>query len=216
MRCYQIGNFKNRGQTYRRKGDPRRVLTHDFPSLGEGAAILYGTYDLDRNEGFVKVGTSHATAEFAVERVRRWWKFLGRYQYPNATLLLLCADSGGSNGNRNRAWKYNLQSLANHCGLTITVCHYPPGTSKWNKIEHRMFSFISMNWRGRPLVSYEAVLNLIGSTKTKTGLRIRTKLDPAEYETGVEITDQQMEEINLRLHKCHPQWNYTIIPVNGK
>ena len=160
------------------------MLTHDFPSLGEGAAILYGTYDLDRNEGFVKVGTSHATAEFAVERVRRWWKFLGRYQYPNATLLLLCADSGGSNGNRNRAWKYNLQSLANHCGLTITVCHYPPGTSKWNKIEHRMFSFISMNWRGRPLVSYEAVLNLIGSTKPKQAFAFVLNSIPLSMKPG--------------------------------
>lgn len=208
----QVGNFKNKGQTYRRKGNPQKVLVHDFPSLGEGAAILYGTYDIDRNEGFVNVGISHDTAEFAVESVRQWWKFFGRRQYLDAKLLLLCADSGGSNGSRNRAWKYNLQQLSNQFGLTITVCHYPPGTSKWNKIEHRMFSMISMNWKGRPLVSYEAILNLIGSTKTKTGLRIRAQLDPSEYETGVEISDEQMGEINLKPHKLHPKWNYTIAP----
>lgn len=212
----QVGNFKNKGQSYRRKGNPQKVLTHDFPSLGEGAAILYGTYDIDRNQGFVNVGTSHDTAEFAVESVRRWWRFFGRRQYADAKLLLLCADSGGSNGSRNRAWKYNLQQLANQFGLTITVCHYPPGTSKWNKIEHRMFSIISMNWKGRPLVSYEAILNLIGSTKTKTGLRIRAQLDPSEYETGVKISDEQMGEINLKPHKLHPKWNYTIVPWKHK
>jgi len=155
---------------------------------------------------------SHDTAEFAVETLRRWWRSFGRRHYPKATSLLLCADGGGSNGSRNRAWKYHLQKLADELGLSITVCHYPPGTSKWNKIEHRMFSFISMNWKGQPLVSYEAVVGLIGSTRTKTGLRVKARLDPRVYATGVQITDQQMECVNLQSHKTHPKWNYTIAP----
>jgi hypothetical protein len=208
----RIGPFKNSGRAYRPKGQPRRVNVYDYPSLAVGTAIPYGAYDIERNEGFVNVGMSHDTAEFAVETLRRWWRSFGRRHYPKATSLLLCADGGGSNGSRNRAWKYHLQKLADELGLSITVCHYPPGTSKWNKIEHRMFSFISMNWKGQPLVSYEAVVGLIGSTRTKTGLRVKARLDPRVYATGVLITDEQMECVNLQSHKTHPKWNYTIAP----
>jgi len=213
----KVGNFKNPGRNWRSKGNPQEVDVHDF---GKEKAIPYGTYDLERNEGFVNVGISHDTAEFAVESIRRWWKAVGRRHYAKAKALLICADCGGSNGNRTRAWKFHLQSFADEFGLRVTVCHYPPGTSKWNKIEHRMFSFISMNWRGQPLVSYEAVVNLIGGTRTRTGLRITAKLDPREYETGEEITDEQMEQLNIEVHKTHPKWNYTIsnrrLSVNAK
>jgi hypothetical protein len=208
----RVGAFKNSGKTWRPRGEPVEVNIYDYPSLGLGTAIPYGAYDLQRNEGFVNVGVSHDTAEFAVESVRRWWKFFGRRHYPQATALLLCADGGGSNGSRNRAWKFHLQQLADELGLDVTVCHYPPGTSKWNKIEHRMFSFISLNWKGQPLVSYETVVNLIGSTRTQTGLRVKATLDSREYEVGVKITDQDMDRLNLRLHRTHPQWNYTIAP----
>ena len=167
----RVGNFKNAGRTWRPKGQPIEVNVYDFPHLGVGPAIPYGAYDQQRNEGFVNVGISHDTAEFAVESVRRWWRWIGRRRYPQAQRLLLCADGGGSNGSRNRAWKYHLQQLANQSRLAVTVCHYPPGTSKWNKIEHRMFSFISLNWQGKPLVSYETVINLIGATRTATGLQ---------------------------------------------
>ena len=206
----RVGNFKNSGKRWRPKGQPDQVNVYDYPTLAVGTAIPYGAYDVDRNEGFVNVGMTHDTAEFAVESVRRWWRTVGRRHYPKAKSLLLCADGGGSNSSRSRAWKYHLQRLADELGLAITVCHYPPGTSKWNKIEHRMFSFISMNWKGQPLVSYQAVVNLIGTTRTKTGLRVKARLDRKAYETGVQITDQQMECINLQSHKMHPQWNYTI------
>jgi len=208
----RVGNFKNSGTKWHPKGRPDQVNVYDYPTLAVGTAIPYGAYDIDRNEGFVNVGMTHDTAEFAVESVRRWWRTFGRRHYPKAMSLLLCADGGGSNGSRNRAWKYHLQRLADELGLAITVCHYPPGTSKWNKIEHRMFSFISMNWKGRPLVSYQAVVKLIGSTPTKTGLRIKARLDPKVYETGVRITDEEMDCINLQSHKTHPKWNYTISP----
>jgi hypothetical protein len=192
----RVGAFKNSGKTWRPRDEPVEVNIYDYPSLGLGTAIPYGAYDLQRNEGFVNVGVSHDTAEFAVESVRRWWKFFGRRHYPQATALLLCADGGGSNGSRNRAWKFHLQQLADELGLDVTVCHYPPGTSKWNKIEHRMFSFISLNWKGQPLVSYETVVNLIGSTRTQTGLRVKATLDSREYEVGVKITDQDMDQLN--------------------
>jgi hypothetical protein len=208
----RVGNFKNAGKTWRPKGQPVEVNVYDFPHLGVGPAIPYGAYDQQRNEGFVNVGISHDTAEFAVESVRRWWRWIGRRSYPKATRLLLCADGGGSNGSRNRAWKYHLQQFANQSVLAITVCHYPPGTSKWNKIEHRMFSFISLNWQGKPLVSYETVINLIGATRTTTGLRVKAKLDTRFYEAGVKITDEEMEQINLRAHRTNPEWNYTISP----
>jgi len=208
----RVGNFKNSGQTWRPQGEPLEVNTYDYPHLGEGPAIPYGAYDVHRNEGFVNVGISHGTAEFAVESLRRGWKLFGRRHYPQARRLLLCADGGGSNGSRNRAWKYYLQQLADQLGLEVTVGHYPPGTSKWNKIEHRLFSFISLNWKGQPLVSYETVVNLIGATRTKTGLRVRAELDAKTYEAGIKISDAQMERINLRPHSTHPLWNYTISP----
>jgi len=206
----RVGNFRNGGKTWRPKSQPMEVNVYDFPHLGIGPAIPYGAYDQQRNEGFVNVGTSHDTAEFAVESVRRWWRWIGRRGYPQAARLLLCADGGGSNGSRNRAWKYHLQQFADQSGLSITVCHYPPGTSKWNKVEHRMFSFISLNWQGKPLVSYETVINLIGATRTATGLRVKAKLDTRFYEAGVKITDAEMEQINLRTHRTNPEWNYTI------
>jgi hypothetical protein len=209
----RVGNFKNAGRTWRPKGQPTEVNVYDFPHLGVGPAIPYGAYDQQRNEGFVNVGISHDTAEFAVESVRRWWRWIGRRRYPQAQRLLLCADGGGSNGSRNRAWKYHLQQLANQSRLAVTVCHYPPGTSKWNKIEHRMFSFISLNWQGKPLVSYETVINLIGATRTATGLQVKAKLDTRYYEAGVKITDEEMESINLQTHRTNPEWNYTISPL---
>ena len=184
----------------------------DFPDLSEGTASLYGAYDPQRNAGLVNVGMSHDTAEFAVESIRRWWARWGRRQYPKANRILICADGGGSNGSRNRVWKYCLQQLANQFALPITVCHYPPGTSKWNKIEHRMFSFSSMNWRGQPLVSFETVINLISATTTKTGLKIKALLDTHEYLTGIKISDVQMQEMTIETHRLFPQWNYTITP----
>ena len=167
---------------------------------------------MGRNQGFVNVGTSHDTAEFAVESVRRWWRLIGRRHYATTTAVLLCADGGGSNGFRNRAWKYHLQQLADHLRRDITVCHYPPGTSKWNKIEHRLFSFISMNWRGRPLISYETVINLIGATRTKSGLRVKAMLDEGTYELGIKIPDEETDRLDLRPHRTLPAWNYTLVP----
>ncbi len=206
----RVGAFKNAGRTWRPKGQPDHVNVYDYPSLAGGTAIPYGAYDVQRNEGFVNVGMSHDTAEFAVESLRRWWRLFGRRRYPRAKALLLCADGGGSNGSRNRAWKYHLQQLADDLGLAITVCHYPPGTSKWNKIEHRMFSFISLNWRGQPLVSYETVVNLISATRTRAGLRVKAILDPRAYEAGTKISDEAMEAIRLERHARYPDWNYTI------
>ena len=211
----RVGNFKNSGATWRPQGEPLEVNIYDYPSWAVGPAIPYGAYDIRRNEGFVNVGMTHDTAEFAVESVRRWWRWFGRRRYPEAKRLLLCADAGGSNGSRNRAWKYHLQQLCDQFHLTVTVCHYPPGTSKWNNIEHRLFSFISLNWKGRPLVSYETVVNLIGATRTATGLRVKAKLDTRTYEPGVKISAEEMERINLRGHRVHPAWNYTIGPRTG-
>ena len=212
----RVGAFKNAGRTWRPKGQPYHVNVYDYPSLSVGSAIPYGAYDVQRNEGFVNVGMSHDTAEFAVESLRRWWRLFGRRRYPRAKGLLLCADGGGSNGSRNRAWKYHLQQLADHLGVAITVCHYPPGTSKWNKIEHRMFSFISLNWRGQPLVSYETVVNLISATRTRTGLRVKAILDPRTYEAGIKISDEEMETLRLERHALYPDWNYTLKPVLSK
>ena len=207
-----VGTFKNSGKTWRPKGAPCKVNIYDYPSLAQGTAIPYGAYDVHRNEGFVNVGMTHDTAEFAVESLRRWWRLFGRRHYPAAKELLLCADGGGSNGSRNRAWKYFLQQFSDKARLKVTVCHYPTGTSKWNKIEHRMFSFISLNWKGQPLVTYETVVKLIGGTRTDKGLRVRAKLDTNQYEKGVKITDEEMARIKLRKHKKHPEWNYTISP----
>ena len=208
----RVGNFKNPGRTWRPRGHPSAVNVYDFPHLGEGPAIPYGAYDVGRNHAFVNVGMSHDTAEFAVESVRRWWRLIGRRHYPTAGAVLLCADGGGSNGFRNRAWKYHLQQLADQLDVDVTVCHYPPGTSKWNKIEHRLFSYISLHWKGQPLISYETVINLIGATRTKGGLRVKAALDSSAYELGVKIPDADMERLNLRPHRTLPQWNYTLSP----
>jgi hypothetical protein len=205
-----IGTFKNQGRRWRPKGEPDRVCVHDFPSMAEGKAIPYGAYDVTRDEALVNVGITHDTGEFAVESVRKWWRMLGKRAYPHAKRLLICADSGGSNGSRLRVWKLHLQSLSDQLKLPVTVCHYPPGTSKWNKIEHRLFSFVSMNWKGRPLVSYEAVVNLIGHTTTKTGLKVKAVLDTNEYETGVKVADREMKVLRLERHSFHGDWNYTL------
>ena len=207
-----VGPFKNGGRTWRPKGKPQEVNTKDFPSLAQGKALPYGVYDTGQNRAVVNVGVTHDTAEFAVESIRRWWKLDGRKSYPAAGRLLICADAGGSNGNRLRAWKLHLQQMADQIQMPITVCHYPPGTSKWNKIEHRLFSFISLNWRGEPLINYETIINLIGGTKTRTGLKVKAVLDTNEYETGIKVSDEQLDEIQLWRHKVHPTWNYTISP----
>lgn len=207
-----VGKFDNRGSRWQSAGDPETVNVHDFPAQGVGKAIPYGTYDVTRDEAVVNVGITHETAEFAVQSIRRWWQVMGRRAYPQARRLLICADAGGSNGARLRAWKVYLQSLADRLGIAITVCHYPPGTSKWNKVEHRLFSFISMNWRGRPLLSYETVVNLIGATTTKSGLWVKALLDTREYEPGKKITDEEMRTLQLKPHKFHGDWNYTLEP----
>ncbi|HVC14379.1 MAG TPA: ISAzo13 family transposase [Acidimicrobiales bacterium] len=208
-----IGNYANRGKEWQPKGEPHRVNVHDFKdvSLGEFAkAIPYGVYDVGNDEGWVAVGDSADTAEFAVESIRRWWNTLGRVRFPNAKRLLITADAGGSNGYRVRAWKWHLAELAKETGLEITVCHYPPGTSKWNKIEHRLFSFISMNWRGRPLTDIRTIIELIVSTKTKTGLTVQADYNSNWYPTGQKITDHDFNAIPLRRHDWHGDWNYTI------
>ncbi len=205
-----VGNFKNNGQTWQKCGDGKKVNDHDFLSLGKGMAIPYGAYDITKNEGFVNVGITADTAEFAVNSIRQWWLLVGQHNYPHSKRLLICADGGGSNGSRNKIWKTNLQKMANDFGLNITVCHYPPGTSKWNKIEHKMFSFISMNWKGIPLESYEMVVNLIGGTKTRKGLKITAVLDSATYQKGIKVSDDVYKSLNLKLHDKHPNWNYTV------
>lgn len=210
-----VGSFENRGRRWQPAGDPEAVNVHDFPALGVGKAIPYGTYDVTRDEAVVNVGITHETAEFAVESIRRWWRLMGRKAYPQARRLLICADAGGSNGTRLRAWKVHLQALADRLAMAITVCHYPPGTSKWNKVEHRLFSFISMNWRGRPLLSYEAVVYLIGGTTTKSGLRVKALLDTADYAPGEKITDADMRALRLKPHAYHGDWNYTVEPRRG-
>jgi len=207
----KVGEFKNAGRTYRREGKPIEVNVYDYPDLGKGVAIPYGAFDVGRNHGFVNVGMTHETAEFAVESLRWWWRRIGRRHYPKATGWLLCADGGGSNGSRRRGWKYHLQELTDELGIPVTVCHYPPGTSKWNKIEHRMFSFISLNWQGIPLEDYATVVNLIGATRTRKGLRVRVRLDPRQYELRRKISDEEMATVQLRPHDTHPVWNYTIL-----
>lgn len=212
----RVGEFKNNGKTWRPKGNPEIVNVHDFPHLGKGTAVPYGAYDLARNEGFVNVGMSHDTAEFAVESIRQWWRMVGKKHYSTTRRLLICADSGGSNSARSRGWKTNLQKFADQTGLKITVCHYPPGTSKWNKIEHRMFSFISMNWRGKPLHSYETIVDLIGATKTAKGLQIRARLDENTYEKGIKTSDDEMENLAITYPERLPRWNYTIHPRRSR
>jgi hypothetical protein len=211
-----VGAFKNGGRTWRPKGKPHRVNVHDFPSLSHGKAIPYGAYDVARDRAVVNVGVTHDTAEFAVESIRRWWRLDGRRHYRGAKQLLICADSGGSNGTRPRAWKVELQKLSDDIGLPITVCHYPPGTSKWNKIEHRLFSFISLNWKGEPLVNYETIVNLIGATRTQSGLTVKAVLDTREYQTGLEVSPTEVEALQLRRHSVHPDWNYTLSPSSAE
>ena len=205
-----VGNFKNNGRIWRKKGNPEEVNVHDFPHLGRGKAIPFGAYDVMLNKGFVNVGISSDTSEFAVESIRQWWKQLGRKYHPTAKELLICADCGGSNGSRNRGWKFFLHKFAKENKLRITVCHYPPGTSKWNKIEHRLFSFISMNWKGKPLVDYQVVINFIKNTRTKSGLKVYARLDKKRYKKGLKFSDDEMNKIPVEKHHMHPQWNYTI------
>jgi hypothetical protein len=207
-----VGAFKNGGRTWMPRGKPAEVSAYDFPSQAQGKAIPYGAYDIARNRAVVNVGVTHETAEFAVESIRRWWRMDGRRHYREAPRLLIWADSGGGNGNRQRAWKLHLQELSDETGLAITVCHYSPGTSKWNKIEHRLFSFISLNWKGKPRINFETVVNLIGGTRTKTGLKVKAILDTNQYETGVELSKKDMDRLHLTRHKTHPDWNYTISP----
>jgi hypothetical protein len=206
-----IGNFKNAGKEWRPPGDPVKVNVHDFPGPA-GKAIPYGVYDIGANAGWVSVGMDHDTAAFAVNTLRTWWNNVGRAAYPQATTLTITADSGGSNGNRLRAWKTGLAALAAETGLSITVLHLPPGTSKWNRIEHRLFSAISMNWRGTPLTSHEAAVSLIGATTTGTGLTVSAVLDTGVYPTGIKISDKAMKALPLTRHETHGQWNYTISP----
>lgn len=204
-----IGNYKNAGKSYHPKMQPREVNVHDF---GTQKAAPYGIYDIGSNEGFVNVGTSSDTSEFAVYSIKQWWKRMGNKQYPEADKLLITADGGGSNGYRTKLWKTELQRLADETKLEITVCHFPPGTSKWNKIEHRLFSHITMNWKGIPLEDFETVVQLIGAVKTKGGLKVKARLDLNEYEKGRVVTDDELKYIRLKKHKFHPEWNYTIKP----
>jgi len=207
-----VGRYDNPGVTWRPAGDPVRALDHDFPDPDLPKAVPYGIYDLARDEGWVSVGMSADTGDFAVNSIRTWWTTMGARVYPAARRLLITADAGGSNGHRNRLFKARLTDLAAETGLEITVCHFPPGTSKWNKIEHRMFSHITMNWRGRPLASYQTIVDLIGSTTTRTGLTIRADLDHNAYETGITITDRHLKTLPIERHEFHPDWNYTMIP----
>jgi transposase len=208
-----VGDFKNGGRELRPKGEPEPVRVYDFVIRELGRATPYGVYDLAANSGWVNVGVDHDTAAFAVESIRRWWQGMGRAAYPRAGRLLITADGGGSNGSRVRLWKAELQRLADETGLAITVCHLPPGTSKWNKIEHRLFSFISQNWRGKPLVSHEVIINLIAATTTRTGLSVQCQLDTNTYPLGVKVSDDTMAAINLQRDEFHGEWNYTIQPT---
>jgi Rhodopirellula transposase DDE domain len=211
-----IGQFKNTGREWRPKGEPEEVHVHDFPDPQMGKVIPYGVFDLSENEGWVSVGIDHDTARFAVQAIGRWWKKMGVKRYPGAKELLITADGGGSNGSRCRLWKVALQELALRLQLPIHVCHFPPGTSKWNKIEHRMFCHITQNWRGRPLVSHEVIINLIANTTTKTGLRIRAELDRGVYPTGIKVTDAELSSLNLRMNEFHGDWNYALLPRRKK
>jgi Rhodopirellula transposase DDE domain len=207
-----VGEFKNPGAEWQPEGQPEQVKVHDFPDKNLGKAIPYGVYDLADNEGWVSVGIDHDTAAFAGASIQRWWQEMGSARFPRATKLLITADGGGSNSSRNRLWKKSLQLLADELGMTLNVCHFPPGTSKWNKIEHRLFSFITKNWRGRPLTAYEVIVNLIASTTTKAGLTVRAALDPRRYETGIEVSDEELEKLNIVRAKFHGEWNYSIKP----
>jgi hypothetical protein len=207
-----VGDFKNAGRTWRRQGQPEAVRVHDFQDQVLGKAIPYGVYDLANNQGWVSVGIDHDTAQFATNSIRRWWKEMGGRRFPRATDLLITADGGGSNSPRSRLWRVMLQKLADALELKLSVCHFPPGTSKWNKIEHRLFSFITHNWRGRPLVSHQAIVSLIASTTTRTGLIVRAAIDRKRYETEVKVTDDELARLRIKPHRFHGDWNYTISP----
>ena len=212
----QVGEFAQAGREWRPQGDPVQVRDHSFEDEQGGHAIPYGVYDVGANTGFVNVGTDHNTAAFAVESVRRWWQLIGKDAYPQAARLLICCDAGGSNGWRNRAWKAGIAALAQETGLEITVCHFPPGTSKWNKVEHRLFSQITLNWRGRPLTSHQVVVNAIAATTTATGLAVTAVLDDNRYPAGTQISDEQMTDLETRTltrHRFHGEWNYTLLAV---
>jgi len=208
-----VGEFNNGGREYQPKGSPVKVNVHDFPDEELGKAIPYGVYDVAANTGWVSVGADHDTSAFAVETLRRWWNAVGCHRYPGADRLLVCADGGGSNGSRVRAWKIELTKLAAETGLAITVCHLPPGTSKWNKIEHRLFSQITMNWRGRPLTSHQIIVDLIGATSTATGLTVRAELDTGTYPIGIKYTNKQVDALPITRHDFHGEWNYTVAPA---
>jgi hypothetical protein len=207
-----VGEFKNAGHEWQPKGEPEQVKVHDFPDPELGKAIPYGVYDLASNEGWVNVGITHDTAQFVAASIRRWWQEMGAQRFPRAQELMITADGGGSNSFRNRLWKVALQSLADALELTLRVRHFPPGTSKWNKIEHRMFCFITKNWRGRPLVNYETIVNLISSTTTRKGLIVKAALDEAEYEVGIKVSDEELAKVRLAPETFHGEWNYTICP----
>jgi hypothetical protein len=213
-----VGDFKNGGRAWRRKGEPDRVRVHDFiiRDPGHGRAIPYGVSDLRRDESWVSIGINHDTAGFAVNAIRQWWQQMGRRAYPRARSLIITADAGGSNGPRVRLWTWELQRLANGTGVAITVCHFPPGTRKWNKIEHRLFSHIAMNWRGTPLVSLAAIVSLIASTHSRWGLCGRSEIDRRRYPDDLTVTDAQMATMRLKLHEFHGEWNYTIYPTSRR
>jgi transposase len=207
-----VGDFKNGGREWRPKGSPEEVRVHDFVIKKLGRAVPYGIYDMADNAGWVSVGIDHDTSAFAANAIRSWWKLMGKERYPRATRLLITADGGGSNGSRVRLWKVELQKLADEFGIPITVCHLPPGTSKWNKIEHRLFSFITQNWRGKPLVSYQTIVQLIAATTTSAGLKVRCELDQNTYPAGIKVSDKEIKAVNLDRHDFHGEWNYTISP----
>ena len=211
-----IGEFRIAGREWQPTGEPVEVRIHDFIDTDLGKAIPYGVYDVTEDQGWVSVGIDHDTALFAAEAIRRWWRKRGVKVYPAARELLITADGGGSNGNRNRLWKVALQGLADRLGLTIRVCHFPPGTSKWNKIEHRMFCHITQNWRGRPLISHEVIINLIAATTTQTGLTIQAELDAGHYPTGIKVSDAELGTVNLQPDEFHGDWNYQIAPTRKK
>ena len=208
-----VGNFRNTGKELRAKGCPEEVRVHDFQIKELGKVAPYGIYDQTLNQGWVNIGTDHDTSQFAVESIRRWWKSMGEYSYPKANKIYITADGGGSNGSRVRLWKLELQKLSNEMNMEIHVSHFPPGTSKWNAIEHKLFSYISQNWRGKPLVSHEVIIKLISSTKTKSGLRVQCELDKNKYEKGIKVTDAEMDKINLSKNDFRGDWNYSISPI---
>jgi hypothetical protein len=207
-----VGNYKNPGREWRKAGQPLNVEVHDFPDPKFPKAVPYGVYDIQDNKGWVNVGMSADTAEFAVQSIRYWWRQMGRDRYPKARELLICADSGGSNGYRCHLWKLELQKLADHEKLNISVCHFPPGTSKWNKIEHKLFSFITMNWRGKPLLTYRTIVKLIAKTTSTTGLTVKVRLDRRKYQKGLKVPKRVLEQLNIHKHEFHGEWNYTITP----